>query len=212
LGRQPPQAAGRLRKVPVGGKAHDALGGAGGAVARRPGGGRRAAGFRRAGAPKRLEHPRPAAADGRRGTLADDLAQDAFLVAFQRIADFRAEGSFAGWVKRIAARLYLRRLKGNIRLEAPLEAAEETGGPGEGWKAMKLDLEQALEALSPAERLCVSLCHGAGLTHAEIAEQLKAPLGTVKSHVKRGLDKLRARLDPGSLDDAPPADGRLGHG
>ncbi len=148
---------------------------------------------------------------GAEASLADDLAQDAFLVAFQRIGDFRAEGSFAGWVKRIAARLYLRRLKGKVRLEAPIEAAEETGGPDESLSALKLDLEQALEALSPAERLCVSLCHGAGLTHAEIAEQLKTPLGTVKSHVKRGLDKLRLRLDPGPLDEARPADGRLGH-
>ena len=40
---------------------------------------------------------------------ADDVAQDAFLAAFESIAEFRGEGAFAGWVKKIAARLYLRR-------------------------------------------------------------------------------------------------------
>ena len=48
--------------------------------------------------------------------------------------------------------------------------------------------------LSVAERLCVSLCYGCGLSHAEAADALNTPLGTVKSHVKRGLDKLRERL------------------
>ena len=42
---------------------------------------------------------------GAQGPLADDLAQDAFLVAFTRMAGFRGEGSFAGWIKQIAARL-----------------------------------------------------------------------------------------------------------
>jgi RNA polymerase sigma-70 factor (ECF subfamily) len=143
---------------------------------------------------------------------AEDVAQDAFVVAFERIAGFRGEGSFAGWIKRIAARLYLRRLKGKVRLETPLDDQAEQAGPGEGWTAARLDLEGALAALSASERLCVTLCHGVGLTHQEIAEQLKAPLGTVKSHVKRGLDKLRLRLDPDHLGEAPSADGRLGHG
>ena len=59
-----------------------------------------------------------------------------------------------------------------------------------------VDLDEALKTLSEPERLCVSLCHGAGLSHPEIATALNLPLGTVKSHVKRGLDKLRARLQP----------------
>ena len=40
----------------------------------------------------------------------------------------------------------------------------------------------------------MSMCYGAGLTHAEAAEALATPIGTVKSHVKRGLEKLRRRL------------------
>src|SRR3978361_2099685 len=47
---------------------------------------------------------------------ADDVAQDAFLTAFERIAEFRGEGTFAAWGKKIAARLYLRRLPKDRRL------------------------------------------------------------------------------------------------
>jgi RNA polymerase sigma-70 factor (ECF subfamily) len=126
---------------------------------------------------------------------ADDLAQDAFLAAFDRIGDFRGEGGFAGWINRIAARLYIRRVRSRLRLETGLDAAPEQAVGGEGEAALRLDLDGALKTLSPAERLCVSLCHGAGFSHQEAAKALNTPLGTVKSHVKRGLDKLRRALD-----------------
>jgi RNA polymerase sigma-70 factor (ECF subfamily) len=127
---------------------------------------------------------------------ADDIAQDAFLQAFERIAEFRGEGTFAAWVKRIAARLYLKRRRkdAQIVLEAdPREPEVPTSGPD---AAGRIDLDDALKYLAPAERLCVSLCYGAGLSHAEVAQTLNTPLGTVKSHVKRGLDKLRERMAP----------------
>lgn len=131
---------------------------------------------------------------GAEPALADDLAQDAFLAAFEAIGEFRGEGAFVGWVKRIAARLYLKRWKKRAELD-PVEDKEQAGfSGGEGEAASRLDLDGALASLSEAERLCVSLCYGAGLSHAEAAAALKAPLGTVKSHVKRGLDKLKLRL------------------
>ena len=88
--------------------------------------------------------------------------------------------------------------------DAALDAAEALGGPGEGAAAAKIDLDGALAALSPVERMCVSMCYGAGLTHVEMADVLGAPLGTVKSHVKRGLEKLRRRLG------AEPVEARAG--
>lgn len=141
---------------------------------------------------------------------ADDVAQDAFLAAFERIAEFRGEGTFAGWVKKIAARLYLRRLQKARRLAE--FAAEPDGAVDvavQSDAAGRIDLDEGLKSLGAAERLCVSLCYGAGLSHAEAADALNLPLGTVKSHVKRGLEKLRTRL-------APPAgaalEGRRGNG
>lgn len=150
---------------------------------------------------------------GAQAAEADDTAQDAFLAAFERISEFRGEGTFAGWVKRIAARQYLRRIQRDKRLLAiAAESAEEGGEAPVGDAEHRMDLDEALKALSPAERLCVSMCYGAGLSHAEAAEALKLPLGTVKSHVKRSVEKLRARLAPASDVLSEVGDRRRSHG
>lgn len=127
---------------------------------------------------------------------ADDLAQDAFIVAFESVAEFRGEGTFGAWVKKIAARTCVRRVQRDKRMRSRLEAnglADDGDMPDHG---RRMDLDEALKGLTEGERFCVSLCFGAGLSHAEAAEALNLPLGTVKSHVKRGLDKLRVRLGP----------------
>ena len=145
---------------------------------------------------------------GAQGAEADDVAQDAFMTAFERIAEFRGEGTFAAWVKKIAARLYLRRLQKDRRLAALAEEATEEDSELPRPDAA-IDLEEALKVLGKAERLCVTMCFGAGLSHTEAAEALNLPLGTVKSHVKRGLEKLRARLAP---EDGVVLEGRRGNG
>lgn len=132
---------------------------------------------------------------GAQAALADDLAQDAFLIGFQRLADLRDPAAFGGWIKQIAARLYIRRMRSRLRLEDGLDSAPEPSTDGEGAAGRRLDLDAALASLSEPERLCVTLCHGAGLTQAEIAAALNWPLGTVKSHVTRGLARLRRRLE-----------------
>ena len=141
---------------------------------------------------------------------ADDVAQDAFLSAFESVSEFRGEGAFAGWVKRIAARLYLRRMRREKRqaLLAADSAAHELP-PSVSDTATRLSLDQALNDLPPAERMAVTLCYGAGLSHTEAAEALNLPLGTVKSHVKRGLEKLRTRL---ATSDRVAPSGSLAHG
>jgi RNA polymerase sigma-70 factor (ECF subfamily) len=127
---------------------------------------------------------------------ADDIAQDAFLTGFEQVAEYRGEGAFAGWIKRIAARLYLRKVKREARMVFTDEArdGDDPAALNEPRTASRIDLDEALKALSKGERLSVSLCYGGDWSHAEVAEALNIPIGTVKSHVKRGLDKLRVRL------------------
>ena len=134
---------------------------------------------------------------GADSATADDLAQDAFITGFEQAAEFRGEGTFGAWIKKIAARLYLRKVKREARLifSDTVEPAEDVmARDASGDAASRIDLDEALKTLSRGERLCVSLCYGADWSHAEAAEALNIPIGTVKSHVKRGLDKLRAKL------------------
>lgn len=56
----------------------------------------------------------------------------------------------------------------------------------------RLDLDRVMSALSPEQRAAVALCYGEGMSHAEAAEALGLPLGTVKSHVLRGRAKVLA--------------------
>jgi RNA polymerase sigma factor (sigma-70 family) len=146
---------------------------------------------------------------GAEPALADDLAQDAFLAAYERIGEFRGEGAFVAWVKAIAARLYVKRWRRRGRLDPVGELTEAIAGASEGESAAarQIDLDEALRSLSRSERICVSLCYGGGLSHSEIAEALKAPLGTVKSHMRRGLEKLRTRLGA-AAETTPVMEGR----
>ncbi len=132
-------------------------------------------------------------------SLAEDLTQDAFLAAWRAVGSWRGEGGFGAWVRTIAARLYLKRRRKEARLLVMAEPIDPRCAadlnPLSG--GARIDLDAALASLSPAERLCVSLNHGAGLTHEEISLALRTPLGTVKSHVLRGLEKLRRRLGAG---------------
>jgi RNA polymerase sigma-70 factor (ECF subfamily) len=137
---------------------------------------------------------------GAEAATADDLAQDAFLQAFQKIGALHNGAVFLPWLKQIAARLYVRRWKKDKRLELMAETPEPDADDRAAHHApvaARIDLEQAMKVLSPVQRMCVSLCFGADLSHAEAAEMLNVPLGTVKSHVKRGLDKLRAEMGAG---------------
>lgn len=132
-------------------------------------------------------------------SMADDIAQDAFIQGFQRCSEFRGQSTFQAWVKKIAARLYLKRIAREARYVAESEVEEIDDTRLD--QAAAMDLDEALKGLSEMERICVSLCHGAGMSHPEIAAAVNLPLGTVKSHVKRGLDKLRARLQPSATHD-----------
>ena len=126
--------------------------------------------------------------------MADDLAQETFLEAFRKIAQFQGRGSFAGWLYRIAWSRYLmqaRRRKLESLDEANFEPA--TLDP-ENAHLARLDLETAMAKLAPAERAALTLCFALGQSHEEAALTLNLPLGTLKSHVLRGREKLQAML------------------
>jgi RNA polymerase sigma-70 factor (ECF subfamily) len=126
--------------------------------------------------------------------LADDLAQKTFVRAWRGIGALRDPGAFGGWLKRVAVNAWLAEKR---REPAPIDDDEDgflaavDPAPSPERSVASIDLERALTRLGPAERLCVVLAHGEGMTHAEIAEATRLPLGTVKSHVLRGSEKLK---------------------
>jgi len=127
--------------------------------------------------------------------LADDLAQETFFEAHQKLAQFRGEGSFASWLFGIAwSRFLMERRK---RKEEPLgEILDIVSVDPRPSTQAKLDLERAMARLSAEERAALTLCYALGHSHGEAAEILDMPLGTVKSHVSRGREKLKAMLEP----------------
>ena len=68
------------------------------------------------------------------------------------------------------------------------------GRAGGAAVAERLDLDAALAALPPAARLCVVLAYSEGMSYSEIVEATAIPLGTVKSHITRGVARLRELL------------------
>jgi RNA polymerase sigma-70 factor (ECF subfamily) len=126
---------------------------------------------------------------------ADDLAQDTFVFAWEKIHRFDPARPFRPWLFAIAWRKYRTRRRGWRRLLARETAYAETretmnhADPG-----LRLDLVTACAALPVEQRAALLLCLGCDFTHAEAAQALALPLGTVKSHVARGREKLAAFL------------------
>lgn len=137
---------------------------------------------------------------------ADDLAQETFVHAFERLDQFGGHGSFKSWICQVAYSRFLqaaRKRKSERRL---LSALAEAGAVAPSSVAAAsgdaVDLDRALRALKDEERACIVLCYACGFSHAEASEVLKIPLGTVKSHVQRGRQKLETLLtNAGKADD-----------
>ncbi len=129
--------------------------------------------------------------------LADDLAQETFLAAWSQIRRFDGRSTFRSWLCGIAYRKRLGDRRSTLRAlqrdgdwaQAQSMAVAEAAGPED-----RLTLQAAMTALPLEQRAAVALCLAADFSHAEAASALGLPLGTVKSHVARGRQKLLERL------------------
>lgn len=128
-------------------------------------------------------------------TLADDLAQQTFLQAWRSLHQLRQRDRFGPWLKRIAVNQWLNHVRKNDPLQYTEELGEATSANGaHNHAGLAIDLDRALAALSSPQRLCIVLNYRENMTHHEIAELTDMPLGTVKSHVRRGTERLREFL------------------
>lgn len=128
--------------------------------------------------------------------LADDLAQETFLKAWKKLRTFRGDARFSTWLLGIAFnefRCACRQRK--ELLSEPEESTDETETCAAGSNThLRLDLTEALNLLNSHERAAIVLCCQNGLSHEEAAQTLGCPLGTVKTNILRGKEKLRRHL------------------
>jgi RNA polymerase sigma-70 factor (ECF subfamily) len=155
-----------------------------------------------------------------------DLAQEAFLKAYQSIGTLADAGKFSAWLYRIAHNLAFSHLRTQLGRPAPVELIEPGG---EGWspqrseewsndwkdsrpleavttapafgREMELAVARALDALPPEQREAIVLKVYHGFRFDEIAEIISCPVSTVKTRVYAGFAQLRAMLES---EAAPP--------
>jgi RNA polymerase sigma-70 factor (ECF subfamily) len=139
--------------------------------------------------------------------LADDLAQETFVLAWRNLKSFRQEARFSTWLYRIATNCWLadaRKRKEELlgdrdtgiadEDDESLADADHAHDDHTRSASLKLDLERAMALLSEGERAAIVQCYHNDLTHEEAAYVLDCPVGTVKTHVLRGKQKLKLAL------------------
>lgn len=130
--------------------------------------------------------------------LADDLAQETFLLAWRKLKQFRGESRFSTWLYRIAHSCFLQHWRSRgwrAQQESQLEESEDgAGDAATATRELGLDLDAALRCLSSNQQAALMYCVQLGLSHEEAAVVMDMPLGSVKTHVARGKAKLRELL------------------
>ena len=128
---------------------------------------------------------------------ADDLAQDAFARTWEVLDRFDGSARLRTFVCGVAFQYWRRARRTQSRRQAREDAYAEladTESEPPARAAQRLALRKAMDDLPEDQRAVLALCLGQEFTHAEAAEALGLPLGTVKSHVTRGRARLQAAL------------------
>ncbi len=132
--------------------------------------------------------------------LADDLAQDTFIKAFYAWDSFAALSSPKTWLLRIGYTTFIDYTRAHRPTEDMLEestnAEHSTLQPPDSsaHQDIRLDIQSALRLLSPPERLCVQLALVEDRSLKQVADITGLNLNTVKSHLRRGKEKLKTYL------------------
>ena len=138
-------------------------------------------------------------------SLAEEILQEAFLQAWRQAASYRPQKATPrGWLVMLARSRALDRLRADRARRGREDATARQGGaaalvPAEGPKRLEEEerrrtVSSILERLPEAQRRCIELAYFDGLSHTQIAESLEEPLGTIKSRLRFGMQKLREVL------------------
>jgi RNA polymerase sigma-70 factor (ECF subfamily) len=130
---------------------------------------------------------------------AEDLTQDAFVRAWQKLADFRHESAFGTWLYRLAVNVALMDIRSRGAHPVGYVDDEQLPDPGEVpfCAAEREELERAIARLPPRARAVLVLHDVEGWRHEEIAGELDMAVGTSKAQLHRARALLRRVLEPG---------------
>lgn len=126
--------------------------------------------------------------------LADDLAQQIFLRVWINIRTLREANAFGGWLKKLSISVWLQHLRKHDALRDADEYLDAEVSEHQTI-AEGMDLDAALATLPARVRLCIVLAYQEGMSHSEIVQTTGIPLGTVKSHINRGTQRLKLLLN-----------------
>lgn len=123
--------------------------------------------------------------------LADDLAQETFIKAYLNIRSFKGISAFSTWLFRIAYNTFYDSIRAKKQFEE-LDIAEidMKNSSGIDYSVEKCDIYTAMRLLTKSEQAAILLCYMEGMTHKETAKILNLPLGTVKTHILKGKEKM----------------------
>ncbi len=134
-------------------------------------------------------------------TAAEDVVQEAFVAVWRNAAAFDpARGQIRSWLLRIVRNRAIDRLRANpaYRQSADIETAnlsvKDVAFDHVAMDAERQQLRHVLSALPQTQRRAIELSYFGGLSQTEVASRMHLPLGTVKSRMRLGLEKMRVSL------------------
>lgn len=130
---------------------------------------------------------------------AEELTQDVFVRAWEKLATFRGESAFTSWLHRLAVNVVLGEARSRKRREGRLESRDdlsEVGDPIKITPGVGMDLERAIAGLPRQARAVFVLHDVEGYRHEEIARLMAMAVGTSKAHLHRARKLLRKALEP----------------
>ena len=132
--------------------------------------------------------------------LSDDLAQETFIKAYVNITKFRGMSSFSTWLMRIADNVFYDHVRARKQTEDIDSTAAVRQSSSTGDSNLKMDVYAALAQLKSDERTCITLQLIDGYPIDQISKITGIPENTVKSHLKRGKDKMANYLRQNGYD------------
>jgi RNA polymerase sigma-70 factor (ECF subfamily) len=128
---------------------------------------------------------------------ADDLAQETFIKAYRGLPTYKGTAKFSSWLYRIAYTTFLNDQRKRYATTELDEMEHGAGADDAEHASNEWDIDRALQRLSIRQRAVFELHYKKGMTHQEVASALDLPLGTVKSDLTRGHERLKAYFEVG---------------